>query len=104
MNRLGAASSATWLISTVVPLGSERATRSFARVPPAPTTFSITMGWPRVRDIWLPIRRATVSVPPPAEYGTTSVICRVMACADARAGRHVVENRPAATSPMAMNL
>ena len=51
---------------TVEPSGVERATRSFAIVPPAPTTFSMRTVWPSVRDIWSPISRATMSVPPPA--------------------------------------
>src|SRR5436305_9407903 len=60
-------------MSTVEPSGAERATRSFAIVLPPPTTFSMMTERPSARDICSPMRRATVSVPPPAAYGTTSV-------------------------------
>src|SRR5213078_4486447 len=46
-------------------------------VPPAPTTFSITMGCLSVALIELPSRRAITSPGPPAEKGTTSVIGRL---------------------------
>jgi hypothetical protein len=45
-------------------------------VPPAPPTFSTMICWPRSADIFSAIRRPTVSVGPPAEKGTTMVICR----------------------------
>src|SRR4051812_41546282 len=43
-------------------------------VPPAPPTFSTRMVWPMARPIDSPIRRATVSVGPPAAAGTMIVI------------------------------
>src|ERR1700752_795196 len=43
-------------------------------VPPAPPVLSTMTVWPRVLVIDSPIRRATVSVGPPAAAGTTSVI------------------------------
>ncbi len=59
-------------------------------VPPAPPTFSTRMVWPSVRPIDSPMRRATVSVGPPAAAGTMIVIglvgkvpCAVAEC-DAR--------------------
>src|SRR5882762_8823064 len=39
------------------------------------------MVWPSVRDICSPIRRATVSVPPPAAKGTTNVTVFGLDCA-----------------------
>src|SRR6185503_16126841 len=65
------------------PSGAERATRSLAIVLPPPTTFSITTVRPSARDMCSPTRRATVSVPPPAEYGTTIVTFLVIGCAAA---------------------
>src|SRR3954447_17327447 len=49
--------------------------------------------WPRVRDICSPISRATVSVPPPAAKGTTSVTVFGAGCA--RAGGENAESRRA---------
>ena len=46
-------------------------------VPPAPTTFSITMVWPSVFDMWSVTMRAMTSVGPPAANGTMTVIGRV---------------------------
>src|SRR3954453_6162110 len=43
-------------------------------VPPPPPTFSTRIVWPRVLPIDSPIRRATVSVGPPAAAGTMIVI------------------------------
>src|SRR5258707_1260856 len=65
----------------VDPSGTDRATRSLASVLPPPTTFSMIMVWPSVRDICSPIRRATVSVPPPAANGTTNVTVFGLGCA-----------------------
>jgi hypothetical protein len=45
-------------------------------VPPAPTTFSITMVWPRVLDMWSLAMRAITSVGPPAANGMITVIGR----------------------------
>jgi hypothetical protein len=44
--------------------------------PPAPLTFSITTGWPRKPRIDSARTRPSVSVGPPAGYGTTIVIGR----------------------------
>ena len=45
-------------------------------VPPAPTTFSITICWPSVFDMLSATIRATMSVGPPAANGTIMVIGR----------------------------
>jgi hypothetical protein len=53
-------------------------------LPPAPPTFSVTTGWPRLERIRSAMMRAMASVEPPGGNGTTSVICRdgkVCACA-----------------------
>ena len=49
------------------------ATKSVAIAPDAPSLFSTTTGWPRVRDISLATRRAITSVEPPGEKGTISL-------------------------------
>ena len=51
-----------------------RLARVMPVVPPAPTTFSITNGWPSVFDMWSPTMRAMTSVGPPAANGTIMVI------------------------------
>jgi hypothetical protein len=43
-------------------------------VPPAPPTFSITSDWPSVLAMCSVTMRATTSLGPPAENGTTTVI------------------------------
>src|SRR4051812_47139515 len=45
-------------------------------LPPAPARFSTTTCWPSVRLILSATVRAIASLPPPAAYGTTSVIGR----------------------------
>ena len=50
------------------------ATCPAATVPPAPVTFWMTMFWPSSLPIGSAMRRVTVSVGPPAENGTTTVI------------------------------
>jgi hypothetical protein len=65
-----------WCTSSVWPSGSALASRPAAKVPPAPATFSTTTGCPSVRAIGPAIRRATVSVGPPAANGTIIVIGR----------------------------
>src|ERR1051326_1239117 len=44
--------------------------------PAAPPTFSMTTGWPRTFCSSAPVRRAMMSVLPPAENGTTTRIGR----------------------------
>jgi hypothetical protein len=46
-------------------------------VPPAPATFSTTICWPSVRDMWSDTMRAITSVGPPAAKGTIMVIGRL---------------------------
>src|SRR5262245_9835129 len=72
-------------VSMVYPSGAARIARVEAVVPPAPTTFSMTIGCPRVRDICSAMMREMTSVGPPAANGTISVIGRrgKSACADA---------------------
>src|SRR5262249_24739321 len=43
-------------------------------LPPAPPRLSITTGWPRLSWSFCPSTRPTMSVPPPAGYGTMSRI------------------------------
>src|SRR4029079_9703749 len=57
--------------------GAALATRLVPMVPPAPTTFSITIGCFSVAPIELPSGRAITSPARPAENGTTSVIGRL---------------------------
>jgi hypothetical protein len=45
-------------------------------VPPAPTTFSMMIGWPSAFDMPAAVTRAIVSVGPPAVNGTIRVIAR----------------------------
>jgi hypothetical protein len=45
-------------------------------LPPAPPTFSMMMGWPRVCCILAAIIRPVISSGPPAENGTMTVIGR----------------------------
>src|SRR4051794_29628028 len=53
------------------------------------------MVWPSVRDICSPIRRATVSVPPPAAKGTTNVTVFALDCASAGiANRDIKRAKP----------
>src|SRR5262245_27242651 len=68
-------------------------------VPPAPPIFSTITLWPSVLPMDSPIRRATVSVGPPAAAGTTSVIDLdgQAACAIA-CGAAVVANAKAAAA------
>ena len=47
-----------------------------AMVPPAPTVFSTTTGWPSDFDMRSHMIRAMVSVGPPAAKGTVTVIGR----------------------------
>src|SRR5919108_1099186 len=65
-----------WCISTVYPSGLARATSPAATVPPAPSTFWTTIWAPSFFDIGSAISRVTVSVGPPAENGTTTVMFR----------------------------
>jgi hypothetical protein len=60
----------------VYPSGFERIARVEPVVPPAPTMFSMTIGWPSVRDICSLTMRADTSVPPPAGNGTIMVMGR----------------------------
>jgi hypothetical protein len=60
----------------VYPSGAERLARSEAVVPPAPTMFSTRIFWPSVRDMWLATMRESVSLGPPAAYGTMIVMAR----------------------------
>ena len=62
--------------SSVWPSGSARATVLAAMAPPPPPRLSTTTGWPSFSDRYLASSRAMLSVPPPAENGTTSVIGR----------------------------
>src|SRR5215510_12712658 len=53
-------------------------------LPPAPPTFSMITGWPRIGRIFSAMMRAVTSVEPPGGNGTISVIWRdgkVCACA-----------------------
>src|SRR3954470_23900516 len=43
-------------------------------LPPAPVTFSMTIGWPRMALSRSPRKRASTSVAPPAANGTITVI------------------------------
>ena len=45
-------------------------------LPPAPPTFSMMIGWPRIGRIFSAMMRAVTSVEPPGGNGTTSVIGR----------------------------
>src|SRR6266852_5248418 len=58
----------------VYPSGAARATRPTPIVPAAPLTFSIITGCPSETCILAAMIRASVSVGPPAENGTTIVI------------------------------
>src|SRR5688500_17793916 len=70
------------------PSGAACITRLFAIVPPAPTTFSTTTDWPSDFCMRSAIRRAMVSVGPPAENGTMTVIGRLgNPCANAPQAR-----------------
>src|SRR4051794_1253724 len=58
------------------------------------------MVWPSVRDICSPIRRATVSVPPPAAKGTTNVTVFPLDCASAGiANRDIKRAKPVRALP-----
>src|SRR5262249_47063707 len=57
--------------------GAALATRLEPVMPPAPGTFSITTCWPRISLNRAARMRASVSIGPPAAYGTTMVIARV---------------------------
>src|SRR6218665_331910 len=59
--------------SNVWPSGAARATVLEPITPLAPVRLSTTTDWPHGSDTRCAIRRPTMSVPPPAEYGTTSV-------------------------------
>src|SRR6218665_2537641 len=59
--------------SNVWPSGAARATVLEPITPLAPVRLSTTTDWPHSSDRRCAIRRPTMSVPPPAEYGTTSV-------------------------------
>ena len=63
-------------ISSRYPSGAARAIRSVPMVPPAPDAFSTMTLWPSVRLMCSARMRVTVSVPPPAANGTTTVIGR----------------------------
>src|SRR5205807_3330916 len=60
--------------------GLEFFTCSGARMPPALGRFSTTIVCPRGLPIACPITRATVSVGPPAAYGTSMVMLLVGYC------------------------
>src|ERR1700733_13799075 len=75
-----------WPLSKVYPSGAERATRPTPMLPPAPPTFSITIGCPSDARMRSAMMRAAASVDPPGGNGTTSVSARdgqVCACAPA---------------------
>src|SRR5689334_13474461 len=62
-------------------------------LPPAPVVLSMTSGWPRLFRMRSPMIRASVSVGPPAENGTTIVIGREgYGCADAMELTAIVAN------------
>ena len=61
---------------TVVPSGAARATRPVPRLPPAPATFSTTIGWPSAARIGSAMMRAMVSDGPPAGNGAMMVMGR----------------------------
>src|SRR5215207_4717930 len=63
-------------MSTVYPSGLACDTSPAATVPPAPSTFWTTIWAPSLADIGSAISRVTVSVGPPAENGTTTVMFR----------------------------
>ena len=68
-----------WLVkltSSVWPSGADFATASAARLPPAPGRFSTSTAWPNSADSGSAIARAIVSVVPPAEAPTRSLIGR----------------------------
>src|SRR6185503_20066955 len=56
------------------PSGADFAMSAAPMVPPAPPLFSTSTGWPSVSLMRWPIRRATMSVVPPAGNGTTTRI------------------------------
>ena len=56
------------------PSGVAFATMAVPIVPPAPVRFSITTGCPQFSLIFCAMMRASVSVPPPGENGTTKRI------------------------------
>ena len=66
-----------WPMIDRVAVWRARAARVVAVVPPAPTTFSMTMVWPSVCAMWSPTMRAITSVGPPAANGTIMVMGRV---------------------------
>jgi hypothetical protein len=62
---------------SVYPSGAARATRPMPILPPAPATFSITIGSPSESRIGSDRMRAMVSEGPPAGNGAIRVIGRV---------------------------
>src|SRR5580698_5727093 len=58
----------------VYPSGDAWTARPTPTLPPAPATFSMMIGWPRLLLMGPAMARATVSVGPPAANGTTNVI------------------------------
>src|SRR6516164_9668603 len=66
-----------WLVKatrSAEPLGGDFATASAARLPPAPGRFSTITGRPSDVEIGVAIARAMVSVVPPGEAPTRSLI------------------------------
>src|SRR6516162_1544950 len=93
-----------WLVkatSSVDPSGGDFATASAARLPPAPGRFSTITGRPSDAESGGAIARATVSVVPPGEAPTRSLIdlpegsCARTACA---AGNMLAARKPIAAT------
>ena len=66
----------TWPMPSVSPSGAARATRPTPMLPPAPVTFSMMIDCPSEVRMCSARMRASVSVGPPAEYGTIRVMGR----------------------------
>src|SRR5262245_63895206 len=89
------------IISAVVPSLGARATASAAVVPPAPTRFSTTTGWPRISESGCATMRAAMSVPPPAPKPSTMRIgCFGQSCAKRSKGCATIEMTNAASAAL----
>src|SRR5262245_53035584 len=90
----------TVAISNVYPSGEAFATTSAPILPPAPVRFSTTNCCPSSSPIFAPMRRATMSVGPPAAKGTTMRIgfdgyaSPAVAAAPASANAAIIAARP----------
>src|SRR5262245_34681223 len=93
------------IISAVYPSLGARATASAAVVPPAPTRFSTTTGWPRISESGCATMRAAMSVPPPAPKPTTIRIgCFGQSCAKRSEGCATIEMTNAVSAALTANV